>query len=154
MKFPDAWRAFAKACLRSWGDFQRRFIEYNKQQRIPIHYVRYEDLLQHPSDTLKSLFSYILGLESIEGTVMEARIDDIIDEGPHVSYHYPLKRDMNIYKSAPLFEDPELKEVLETELYDVMEYFDYIPKLRSQRLFAKDSTQVTDLHYKELTHFD
>lgn len=56
---------------------------------------------------------------------METRIEEIIEEGPQVSYLYPLKRDMKVYKSAPMFEDPELKEFIEKELGDLLEYFDY-----------------------------
>jgi hypothetical protein len=41
-----------------------------------------------------------------------------------------MKSDMRVFKSAPLFEDPELKELIDKELSDVMEYFDYIPKLK------------------------
>jgi hypothetical protein len=39
-------------------------------------------LYENPEPTLKSMFAYILGLEDLEGTVMEARIDEIIEQGP------------------------------------------------------------------------
>lgn len=83
-------------------------MQYNGNRTLPIHFLRYEDLYNEPETTLKELFAFILGVDSIEGTVMEARIDEVLKEGHKVSVVYPLKPNMQIYKAAPMFEDPEL----------------------------------------------
>ena len=41
---------------------------------IPTYYVRYEDLVLRPIETLNELFCYLLEVPSIEGTVIEQRI--------------------------------------------------------------------------------
>lgn len=35
--------------------------------RVPIHFIRYEDLRVNPQQTLERVFSFLLGVESIEG---------------------------------------------------------------------------------------
>ena len=44
----------------------------------PIYFFRFEDVIRNPGKELKELFCFILGLESIEGTVMEHRIDEVM----------------------------------------------------------------------------
>ena len=56
---------------------------YWRQQQIPLHYVRFEDLLQRPVETLRSLFEFLLDEPSLAGTVLEARIKQVC---PPVAY--------------------------------------------------------------------
>lgn len=44
---------------------------------IPIYFVRFEDLQKNPATILKNVFSIVLGVTSIEGTILERRIDEI-----------------------------------------------------------------------------
>lgn len=100
-------------------------IGYNGNHTLPVHFVRYEDLYTDPETTLTELFSYILGVDSLEGTAMEARIKEVVKLGHKASIVYPMKANMKIFKSAPMFEDKELKDFIENDLNDMMEYFDY-----------------------------
>ena len=44
-------------------------------ENVPVHYLRFEDLVREPRETLTDLFKYLLGAESLEGTVAEHRIN-------------------------------------------------------------------------------
>ena len=44
----------------------------------PIYFFRFEDVLADPSKELKEIFRFILGMESIEGTVIEHRIEEVM----------------------------------------------------------------------------
>ena len=37
----------------------------------PVYFFRFEDILEKPEEELRNLFKFILGVDSIEGTVME-----------------------------------------------------------------------------------
>lgn len=50
---------------------------YWRQQPIPIHLIRFEDLLQRPVETLRSLFEFLCDEPSLEGTALEARIKQV-----------------------------------------------------------------------------
>ena len=43
---------------------------------IPVHVIRYEDLLAHPSEVMTQVFQFILGAESLEGTLIEKLIEE------------------------------------------------------------------------------
>ena len=75
--------------LPYWLDFQNRATDaYNKWYNywikmaettdIPIYFFRFEDVIHNPGKELKEIFRFILGLESIEGTVIEHRIDEVM----------------------------------------------------------------------------
>ena len=44
----------------------------------PIYFFRFEDVVRDPSKELKEIFRFILGIESIEGTVIEHRINEVM----------------------------------------------------------------------------
>lgn len=40
------------------------------KENVPIHFFRYEDLVMEPEKTLSDIFCFILGVESIEETLI------------------------------------------------------------------------------------
>ena len=46
-----------------------------------MYFFRYEDILANPEAELRELFKFILGMESLEGTVIEQRIKDVMAMG-------------------------------------------------------------------------
>jgi hypothetical protein len=56
------------------------FLELN-----PIHIVRYEDLVLSPKEAYSGLFRFMLGVEKIEGTNVERRIDEVVAMGSKAS---------------------------------------------------------------------
>lgn len=46
-----------------------------------MYFFRFEDLIREPRGVLHDLMRFILGLDSLEGTVIERRIDDVIAMG-------------------------------------------------------------------------
>ena len=53
--------------------------------RIPTYFMRYEDLCVRPKETLKELFRFLLNSQSLEGTIIEKRINDLVDSGSSAS---------------------------------------------------------------------
>ena len=48
---------------------------------LPTYFLRYEDLCVRPKETLKELFCFLLNVKSVEGTVIEYRINNLVDSG-------------------------------------------------------------------------
>ena len=74
----------------------RRIKEYqvnidNIAKEIPTFYLTYEQLILEPEETLTNMFTFLLGVESLEGTVIEQRIKDSVKEGGAEKAVYQLK---------------------------------------------------------------
>lgn len=50
-----------------WVDFH----EFWMNAKIPVHVIRYEDIVQKPEPTLRSLLEFIMNVETIEGTKLD-----------------------------------------------------------------------------------
>lgn len=66
-KFPKVWSDFVQQDITVWKDFHDFWLD----AKIPVHIIRYEDIVKTPESTLKSLLQFILNVESIEGTKIE-----------------------------------------------------------------------------------
>lgn len=62
-----------------------------QKKKNPLYFVRYEDLVLEPKETLMGLFTFILGVKSLKGTNAERRIDEIVAMGKSASISYNLK---------------------------------------------------------------
>ena len=57
------------------------WIKKAEETNCPIYFFRFEDVLLNPRQELQNLFKFILGMESLEGTVIERRIEDVLNMG-------------------------------------------------------------------------
>jgi hypothetical protein len=71
--YPDNWNIFVGQSAINQRDHFTVLNEIVKS-RIPVYYVKYEDLLLQAPEVMTELMCYLLNVESIEGTVAEARI--------------------------------------------------------------------------------
>ena len=46
-----------------------------------MYFFRFEDILANPEGELRELFKFILGMDSLDGTVIEQRIKDVLAMG-------------------------------------------------------------------------
>lgn len=53
-----------------WKDFHDFWIN----AKIPVHIVRYEDIVNNPEPALKSLLEFILNVDDITGTSVEQHL--------------------------------------------------------------------------------
>jgi len=63
---------------RLWPKWLKYWIEKARNKEVPIYFARFEDLITNPKKTLSELFSFMLKVDSIEGTVIEKRIEDVV----------------------------------------------------------------------------
>jgi len=67
--------------MKTYRHWNLHWIKKAESTNCPIYFFRFEDVLQNPREELQNLFKFILGLESLEGTVIERRIDDVLNIG-------------------------------------------------------------------------
>ena len=53
-----------------WKDFHEYWIK-KYEERYPVFFIRYEDLVEKPQTVIEDAFCFILGVESIEGTALQ-----------------------------------------------------------------------------------
>lgn len=66
-------------------------IDDAKFRRVPTVFVRYEDLVNDPRPELETLMKMIIGVNSLEGTNGDRRIDQVIAKGKDATKTYKLK---------------------------------------------------------------
>lgn len=76
IEFPEAWRDFVLKQADHFKNFHELVSNYQKTHHFPIHYVRYEDLLTQPVETLSGLSSFLLETRTVHGMNIEKRIID------------------------------------------------------------------------------
>lgn len=75
-KFRDQWHEFLMQEITVWKDFH----DFWLNSKIPVHIIRYEDILGNPKATMMKLMRFIMNEPDIEGSVIERYIDLTVQE--------------------------------------------------------------------------
>ena len=70
VRLSNTWRQFTHQEFVVWKDFYDWWLA----SKIPVHIVRYEDIMQKPEETLTSLMQFILNVETLSDTSVEQYI--------------------------------------------------------------------------------
>ena len=65
--YPALWAEWIRLEISVWKEFH----DFWLKAKIPVHIIRYEDIVQKPEPTMVDLVKFILNVESIEGTKIE-----------------------------------------------------------------------------------
>ena len=107
-----------------YNEWHRYWITIAEESDRPVYFFRFEDVLQNPRKELTNLFKFILGVESLEGTVMERRIEDVLAMGDRASQTYK-PREGGINKNLHNF-TPEMIDQIKKRNEDVFHIFGYV----------------------------
>ena len=66
-KFPNHWAEFIQQEITVWTDFHNFWLK----GKVPVHIIRYEDIVLNPEPALTDLLKFVLNVNSIEGTRVE-----------------------------------------------------------------------------------
>ena len=78
--FPEFWNEFVFAQAMNMNSVHE-YITETLSREIPIHIIRYEDLVIDPEHTLTECFKFLLETDSLEGTILEQRIQAFVNAG-------------------------------------------------------------------------
>ena len=90
--YPEWWDWFVrKQAVEMKKYFDLLLRHCTKEGKNPIYICRYEDLVTNQKDELMGMFSFLLDVETLEGTNAERRIDEVFEMGAAASATYKLK---------------------------------------------------------------
>mmetsp|Transcript_27078 Transcript_27078/g.36193 ORF Transcript_27078/g.36193 Transcript_27078/m.36193 type:complete len:185 (+) Transcript_27078:157-711(+) len=94
--------------------------------KIPMYYLRYEDLVLNPEPVLREMFCFLLSVESVAGTVIEKRIADYVAKGSTSANTYKLKADprKNLSRNKHMYTEAQL-EYFKERCKDYLYYYNY-----------------------------
>ena len=111
--------------------------------KVPIFFIRFEDLVASPQEELSKLFAFLLDVDSVEGTIVEQRIIELAEAGNEKNTVYDVKKDSKRFnKSSHMYTEEQMKLLME-ELKDFNYYFGYADHT------DKDDTMTTFLRYSD-----
>lgn len=59
-----------------WKDFH----DFWLNAKVPVHLIRFEDIISKPKETMLSLFSFVLNQKDLKGSVIEKYIEMAVKE--------------------------------------------------------------------------
>jgi len=74
-KYWQIWVLDECRAYRKWHD---HWLKIAYEGKIPVYFFRFEDVIRNKQHELNELMRFILGMETIEGTVIEKRIQDVM----------------------------------------------------------------------------
>jgi hypothetical protein len=141
------------------GDFfginMRRLVK-----EVPTYIVRYEDAVDNPLPVLKELFSFLLGVADIKGTILEQRIEKYGSTSSSSKAIYGLKSQNKPRrpKSSELYNEEQINYI-KTQLKEMIHFFDYQTEAETNPekkhaffTFNKDETKDIDLTFTYKEH--
>ena len=60
----------------AWHSYHTYWLKIAEEGNIPVYFFRYEDLLADKKSEMEKIMSFICGIENVEGTVLEARVEE------------------------------------------------------------------------------
>jgi hypothetical protein len=88
-----------RAQVKCWKKWNQYWIDLAKEQTVPVYFTRFEDIMANPKQSLEEIFSVILEMENVEGTVVQQRIHDIVKAGKTGNTVYKPRKDGGVNKN-------------------------------------------------------
>lgn len=125
-RFPDHWSEFIQQEITVWKDFH----DFWLKARVPVHIVRYEDIIEKPEQTLTDLMKFVLNVQTLDGTRMEQYIKLAVKEkAPEVYKPRKGKVNGNLEKYKPIQLD-----FMKAYATSLLTHFNYIKLFETEGL--------------------
>jgi hypothetical protein len=90
-RHPKFWDWWVHLCATRMARWYRQLLEDAKMKRLPVLFVRYEDLVSNPEPELRQIMAFLLNVTDITGTNAERRVREVIMKGKDATVLYTLK---------------------------------------------------------------
>ena len=120
IRFSNVWKAYVETELRVWKEFHNFWLQF----KLPVHIIRYEDLVSNPESALTELMKFVLNVKTLENTRAQAHIKLATDQSAPEVYK---PRKGKAYANREKFGKQQLAELYEEakELIDMFGYRHY-----------------------------
>lgn len=146
-EFPDQWDWFVQRDIKTWHNFNEYWIRMAAGARnggVPVYFFRYEDLVLNPYQIAKEVMAFVLGFPSIEGTYLDYRIRQVINQGQSSSVLYK-PRSGSINGNLTSYTEAQL-DLIKKTCRDQLHFFGYTNKKNPDH-FNTDGT--TFFHFDD-----
>ena len=97
---PDYFWQLTQSLMIDFVKFQEEVIRLVEEQQVPVIFFKFEEIIKSPQAALVDLFKFLFGVQDIVGSVLERRIQDVIEMGHSASQTYKMKPPSQKYKKA------------------------------------------------------
>lgn len=84
--FGKLWEEHVTLDIKAFNRWVSHWIGVAESKKLPVIFVRFEDLLNDLENQLQMIFKFLLGMDSVEGTVIEQRIKHALVANSKVGY--------------------------------------------------------------------
>ena len=124
----EIWDKQVKNNVKMLQNFYNEMFKIYRERNVPVYFVKYEEMLAEPKATLRSIFKFLLNEQNINGTVIEKRINEVIEQGKEGTHVYKMKKENPLYPKSEDWFTEEQKEFVLSKLFDQLEFFGYFKK--------------------------
>lgn len=127
LKHKDSSTQFDFDIIDDLIDDWKTFIQYWIESPIPIHLIRYEDLISDPNKVLKNLLLFMIGVETIDSTLLEAKLLSTLNKTPEGDY-FALNVELD-KNSKSIFSNKttvlKIQNKFDDQLFECLQQFNY-----------------------------
>lgn len=74
----ELWDKQVKHDVKMLQKYYDEMFKLYRERNVPVYFVKYEEMLAEPKATLRSIFKFLLNVNTINGTIIEKRINEVI----------------------------------------------------------------------------
>lgn len=142
--YPVFWEWWVKMFTQRMAAWYRQLMFDAKMKKLPILFVRFEDLVLNPEPELTNIMKFLLNVTDITGTNAERRVKEVIAKGKDATVLYKLKDNTRQFFSNHGRYTKEQMAYIEHEMKDIMYYFGYAK-------IKEDPDNITGFHEYKVT---
>jgi len=117
------WKTWITNNCRLYRQWHEWWLNLAENTNVPVYFFRFEDVISNKQHMFTELMSYILGMESTEGTVLEKRIQDVMNMSASKQQVYK-PRSGSVNKNLEKY-TKEMLEFVYKELEPIVHIFGY-----------------------------
>lgn len=121
---PEWFDSFIKSGVMLMKEFQNDCLERIKNNKVPIMFLKFEELRKEPKEHLTDVFRFLLCKKDLSGSYVEHRIEEVLAMGHEATQAYKMKNHDGKFNAIDRF-TPELQQHIKTELAPYCQFFDY-----------------------------
>ena len=127
-EFPALWNEYLVQTTRLYNNTLEYWTQAAARRAVPVHFFRYEDMLSDPLGVLKGLLAFMLGVESVEGTFVWHRAQQVVAQDQRTRSIYT-PRSGGVIKNMSQF-SPEQVDFVLKQSARFIRFFNYTGLLK------------------------
>jgi len=123
--YPNYWDWWVEDCSRYMAAWYQTYIQEAKMRKVPILFIRFEDLVTDPKSQLTNIMRFLCGIKQIEGTNAERRVQEVIDKGTAATRTYDLKESTLKFDANKVRYTQKQLDLIQERMKEMMFMFGY-----------------------------